>query len=164
MSFSDGLLAHMGLESTSVARDSRELLDLLVANDFDGFRVKLNTFIDGIPHPWYDVSGVEVYEAHYASMLYIAFEVMGVNFEAEAPSSHGRADMVVREGEQVFVLEFKMAENNAGADSAIASAMKHMKNRGYANKYRGQNEPIHLVAMIFGSDDRNLIAIQAEPA
>ena len=163
-SFTKGLLAYMGLDSSRVVRDCRALLDRLVANDFDGFRQALNTFIDGIPHPWYDVSRVEVYEAHYASMLYIAFEVMGVIFSAEDPSSHGRADMVVREGEQVFVIEFKTAENEAGIESAIESAMSQMKKRGYANKYRGRSEPIHLVAMIFGSNDRNLIAIQAELA
>ena len=161
-SFTKGLLAYMGLDSSRVVRDSRALLDRLVANDFDGFRQALNTFIDGIPHPWYDVSGIEVYEAHYASMLYVAFEVMGVNFEAEAPSNRGRADMVVFRGGQVFVLEFKMADNEAGADSAINDAMTQMKERGYANKYRGRNEPIRLVAMIFGREKRNLIAIQAE--
>ena len=161
-SFTRGLITYIGLDRSKVSRDSRELIDLLVANDFDGFREALNTFIDGIPHQWYDNASIEDYEAHYASMLYIAFEVMGVNFEAEDSSSQGRADMVVREGVQVFVLEFKMAENEAGIESAIESAMSQMKKRGYANKYRGRSEPIHLVAMIFGSEDRNLIAIQAE--
>ena len=162
LSFSKGLLAHMGLDISSMVRDSQELLDLLIANDFDGFRQAFNQFVDGIPHQWYDSSGIEDYEAHYASMLYIAFQAIDADLIAEDSSKHGRADMVVREGGQVFVLEFKMAENEAGAESAIESAMSQMKERGYANKYRGRNKPIHLVAMIFGSKDRNLIAIQAE--
>ena len=161
-SFSEGLLAHIGLDSSSVVRDSQELLDLLIANDFDGFRVKFNSFINGIPHQWHDNTGIEDYEAHYASMLYIALQVINADLTGEESSTHGRADMVVREGGQVFVIEFKMAENAAGVDSAIKDAMSQIKERGYANKYRGRNEPIHLVAMIFGSEKRNMIAIHAE--
>ena len=161
-SFSEELLAHMGLDQSSVADDSRKLLSLLVAIDFDGFGKALHKFIAGIPHQWYDNSKIENYEAHYASMLYIAFQTISANAVAEEASSHGRADMVVREGGQVFILEFKVAKNPAGADSAIEDAMAQIKKRGYADKYRVQNESVHLVAMIFGSDDRNLIAIQVE--
>ena len=161
-SFSEGLLAHMGLDQSSVADESRKLLSLLVANDFDGFGKALHKFIAGIPHQWYDNSKIENYEAHYASMLYIAFQTISANAVAEEASSHGRADMVIREGGQVFILEFKVAKNPAGADSAIEDAMAQIKKRGYADKYRVQNESVHLVAMIFGSDDRNLIAIQVE--
>ena len=161
-SFTRGLITYIGLDRSKVSRDSRELLDLLVANDFDGFRVKFNTFMDGIPHQWYDNSKIKDYEAHYASMLYIAFQAINANPVAEDASSHGRADMVVPEGGQVFVLEFKVVEKKAGAKFAIKEAMTQMKEHGYADKYRGRNEPIHLVAMIFGSKERNLIAIQAE--
>ena len=161
-SFSEELLAYMGLDQSSVPEDSRELLDLLVANDFDRFKVKFSAFITGIPHQWYDNTQIEDYEAHYASMLYIAFQAIGVKPVTEDSSRLGRADMVVSRGGQVFIFVFKVAENKAGAESAIDEAMKQMKKRGYADKYRGQNEPIHLVAMVFGSDDRSLIAIKAE--
>ena len=160
--FNEGLLAHMGLDQSSVADDSRQLLGLLVANDFDAFGKALNAFIDGIPRQWYDNNQTQNYEAHYASMLYIALQVLGTELVAEDVSSHERAEMVVLEGGQVFVIEFKMAESEASAESAIEDAMTQMKDRGYANKYRGRNEPIHLVAIMFGNKDRNLISIQAE--
>ena len=161
-SFARGLLDRLGLDSSKESRDSRALLDLLVANDFDRFKMRFSAFITGIPHQWYDNTKIKDYEAHYASMLYIAFQAIGVKPVTEDSSRLGRADMVVSHGGQVFIFEFKMTENEAGAESAIDEAMKQVKERGYADKYRGQDEPIHLVAMVFGSDDRSLIAIKAE--
>ena len=161
-SFTRGLLDRMGLDQSSVADDSRALLELLVANNFNRFGKTLHKFIAGIPHQWYVNNRIKNYEAHYASMLYLALKVSRADLIAEDSSNHGRADMVISEGRQVFVIEFKMVDNKAGAESAIEDAMTQMKERGYAAKYWHRNEPIHLVAMIFGRKERNVIAIQAE--
>ena len=37
------------------------------------------------------------------------------------------------------------------------------KERGYAEKYRGAGEPIHLVAVEFSRDTRNVVAFEVEP-
>ena len=161
-SFSEGLFTHIGLDLRSVTEDSLALLSLLEANDFDGFGEALHTFIAGIPQQWYDTCGIEVYEAHFASMLYVAFQSIGAGLFVVDSSSRERSSLVFFRGGQVFILEFKMAENRVGAESSIDDAMAQMQERGYADKYQVGNEPIHLVAMLFGRGDRNLIAIQAE--
>ena len=63
--------------------------------------------------------------------------------------------MVVRTGEQVFVLEFKMAANEEDADAALDAAIAQMRARG---------EPIHLIGVAYGREARNLLKIRAEPA
>ena len=157
-----GLLEYTTRRSLDAERQGEKLVELLVANDFNGFKEELHAYLAGIPHQWYDNSPVEEYEAYYASMLYMVFRAISVDLTVEDASSHGRADMVIREGDQVFVIEFKMAENPAGVESAIEDAMKQMKARGYADKYQDRNEPIHLVAVIFESEKRNVLQVKSE--
>ena len=40
--------------------------------------------------------------------------------------------------------------------------MKQMRERGYADKYRDRGKPLHLVAAVFGREQRNLLALRAE--
>ena len=40
--------------------------------------------------------------------------------------------------------------------------MAQLKERGYADKYRGRGEPIHLVAVEFSRQSRNVVAFEVE--
>ncbi len=162
LSFSRGVLAHAGQDQVEVIRSGNALLDLLAAEDFEGFGERLKTWLAGIPHQWYDAGGVNRFEAHYATMLYLCFRAVGADLHVEDSSSHGRADMVMFYGGKVFVLEFKMAKEGEAADLALDRAMKQIRERGYAEKYRDRGEPVHLVAAVFGREQRNLLALNAE--
>ena len=65
-------------------------------------------------------------------------------------------------GGQVFVMEFKVVANDDQADAALDRAMARIQAKGYSGKYRNRKEPIHPVAMVFGSEARNLLAIRVE--
>ena len=165
-SLNHGLLEYVTRRITEAEECGQDLADLLSANDFDGFGAKLQAYLSGVPHQWYDASEIERYEAHYAGMLYMALRAIGVDIRVEDSLSRGRADLVVLHGSQVFVLEFKMAggEGESAASAALDEAMAQMKERGYADKYRGRNEPIHLIGLVFGSAERNLVGVRAEGA
>lgn len=96
-------------------------------------------------------------------MLYACLRTIGVDLRVEESSSHGRSDMVLLHGGQVFVLEFKMAEENEETEAALDRAMGQIRGRGYAAGYRGRGEPIHLLAAVFGRKQRNLLAVRSEP-
>ena len=164
LSFSLGLLDYMGLDHSSLSDDCHTILDRLEANDFDGFREALHKLIAGIPHQWYINNGIKAYEAHYASILYAALGVISANGDLimEDSSSLGRADMVVFRGGQVFVFEFKMAENQARSESAIESAMSQINDRKYSDKYKDRGKPIHHIALVFDERVRNLIDMRVE--
>ncbi|MCY4260060.1 MAG: PD-(D/E)XK nuclease domain-containing protein [Rhodobacteraceae bacterium] len=100
------------------------------------------------------------YEAWYASLLHMDFRAIGVDVRSEAATSHGRADMVVRTGGQVFVLEFKMAESADDAGTVLAAAFTQMRARGYADTYHGKT--FHLIAVACGREARNLLEVRAE--
>ena len=163
-SFIKGLLIHAGLERVKLLETGNALLNLLIEEDFDAFSKQLKTYLAGIPHQWYDAGGVNRFEAYYAGMLYFCFSAVGANVSPEVASSHGRADMVLLHGSKVFVFEFKMVGEGESPESALDQAMTQIHERGYADKYRDRDEPIHLVAAVFGSERRNLLELRAEAA
>lgn len=143
---------------------AEQLVGLLAKNRFEEFGKQLQAYLSGIPHQWYDVSEIERFEAHYASMLYLAFRAIEVNLVVEDPSSHGRADMVVFHAGQVFVLEFKVAQGENDVEIVMKNATTQIQERGYADKYYNRKEPIHLISLVFGRKKRNLLGIRTVAA
>ena len=164
ISLNRGLLQHLGKPVVEATGQARMLCGLLEANDFEGFGDRLRSYLSGIPYQWHASGDLARYEAWYASLLHMCFRAIGVDVRVEEASSRGRADMVVLTGGQVFVLEFKMAEGNGAAVGALDAAIRQMRDRGYAETYRGRGEPVHLVGVACGRETRNLLAIRAEPA
>ena len=99
------------------------------------------------------------FEGWYASLLYAYFAATGAEVRAEESGSLGRADLCVRAFQRVYVFEFKMRER-AGAEAAMAQ----LKTRGYADRYRGRGEPVHLVAVEFSAKTRNVTRFETELA
>ena len=61
--------------------------------------------------------------------------------------------MAARTGGRVYLFEFKVVEQ-AGEGAALAQ----LRERGYAAKYRGRGEPIHLIGVEFSRKTRTLTA------
>ncbi|MDE0210956.1 MAG: PD-(D/E)XK nuclease domain-containing protein, partial [Boseongicola sp.] len=166
LSLNQGLLRHAstdrrGLEAADLGED---LCRLLADNDFDGFADGLRALFAGVPYQWHDSGRLGRYEAWYAGMLYAVFQSIGVDARAEEASSHGRADLVLRHDGQVFVMEFKIARESEAAEAAMDRAMVQMRERGYGEKHLNRGAPVHLLGVVFGRRERNLLAVRAEPA
>ena len=95
-------------------------------------------------------------------MLYMTLRAIGADLRAEESSSRGRADMVLCHDGQVFVLELKMSEPGEDSDAALSRAITQIRERGYAEKYRDQGRPVHLLGVVFGREEGNLLAVRAE--
>ncbi len=161
-SFNRGLLGHVTQNGQAATYQGKALVKLLVENQFDEFGKQLEVYLSGIPHQWYDTSDVARFEAYYAGMLYLVFRAIGVDLRVEDASSQGRADLVVLHGQQVFVLELKVTDKEREQNKVLNQAMVQIKSRGYADTYKDRNEPIHLLALVFGFSKRNLLGIRAE--
>ena len=162
-SLNQGLLDYLGQEGREVSNSGKELVTLLVANDFDGFADYLRSFFAGIPYQWQGSKGPARYEAWYAGMLYACFQTIVLDIRVEDSSSRGRADMVVLHEGQVFVFEFKMADGEGDRDAVAKHAIEQIQEKGYAEKYRDRNEPVHLIGVAFGRD-RSPAAVKVVPA
>ncbi len=160
ISLNQGLLAYLGQTITDVAGQGHSLQTSLATNDFTGFAATLRAWLASIPYQWHTTGDLARYEAWYASLLHMAFRSIGVDVHAEMATSHGRADLVVHLGEQVFILEFKMADGPDAAEATLAAAHAQMRDRGYADAHHGQT--VHLVAIACGREARNLLEVRAE--
>ena len=131
------------------------LLELLRARDFDALSELIHAFYAGIPFEWYTNNHIANYEGYYAAVFYAYFASLGLDIVVEDSSSRGRLDMALRIDGDVFLFEFKVAEQ-AGERSAMAQ----LKSRGYAEKYLGTNTPVHLIGVEFSSETRNIAAFE----
>ena len=152
------LLGAMAPEFAAVA-GRRDLRRLLRANDFAGVEGLFRAFLAGIPNEWYARTGMAGYEVHYASVFYSHFVAAGMDVRVEESGSHGRADMAVLFNGNVYVFEFKMVDREPQG-----LALVQIRERGYADKYRGLGWPIHLIGVEFGREERNIVAFSVEAA
>ena len=156
-SLNRSLLNHMTGDPSRRASHSARLYDLLLANDFDGLKALFHSFYASIPHQWYTRNDIARYEGFYASVFYSYFAGLGLDITVEDSTSHGRLDMAVRFNANVYLFELKVVEI-AGEGAAMAQ----LKASRYADKYRGAGEPIHLVAVEFSRETRNVVAFEVE--
>ena len=151
------LLQYLVHDRSRQTANSIRLEALLQANDFAGMEALFHSFFASIPYEWYTNNDIARYEGYYASVFYSYFAGLGMDITVEDSTSHGRLDMAVRFNGNVYLFEFKVVEM-AGEGAAMAQ----LKARRYAEKYRGRGEPIHLVAVEFSRDTRNVVAFEVE--
>ncbi len=135
-SFNAELAENLTKRGREIAEAGNKLIQALGRNDFPAFKMAIQAMLEGIPHAWHASGGLGRYESWYTSLLYMCPRTTPVELQAKEMTSHGRSDMVLLHENQVFVLEFK--------------------------KYRDRGEPIHLVGMVFGRKQRNLLEIWVE--
>ncbi|MCY3843095.1 MAG: ATP-binding protein [Acidobacteria bacterium] len=158
-SLNESLLRRLTGDAPRRVEHSARLYDLLLANDFEGLEALFQAFFAGIPYEWHVKNDIAAYEGYYASVFYSYFAGLGLDVVVEDSSSHGRLDMAVRFNRQVYLFEFKVVEL-----APEGAAMAQLKARGYADKYRGSDEPIHLIGVEFSRETRNVVAFEAERA
>jgi hypothetical protein len=69
--------------------------------------------------------------------------------------NQGRLDMAVKFNGQVYLFEFKVVE-----DEAEGRALRQIREKGYADKYRALGQPIHLIGLEFSKKERNVAGFE----
>ena len=154
-SLNESLLNHLTGNPTQQAEHIARLYDLLLVNDFAGLENLFKAFFASIPYQWHTKNDIANYEGYYASVFYSYFASVGLDIVVEDSSSHGRLDMAVRFNDNVYLFEFKVVEL-----APEGTAMAQLKQKRYADKYRDRGEPIHLIAVEFSRETRNLVAFE----
>ena len=158
-SLNESLLNHLAGDSSRGEEHSARLYDLLMVNDFAGLETLFRAFLAGIPYQWHTNNDIAGYEGYYASVFYSCFAGLGLDVTVEDSTSHGRLDMAVLFNANVYLFEFKVVEL-----TTEGAAMAQLKERRYADKYRARGEPIHLIAVEFSRESRNIVAFEVVPA
>ena len=158
-SLNRSLLRYLVKDSTRQRANSTRLYRLLEANDFAGLKTLFHAFFASIPYEWYTNNDIAHYEGYYASVFYSYFAGLGLDIRVEDSSSHGRLDMAVLFDNNVYLFEFKVVEM-----ASVGAALAQLKERRYADKYRGLGQPIYLIGVEFSKDERNISAFDVERA
>ncbi len=153
------LLRHLVQDAIRQTENSVRLAHLLETGDCAGLKELFHAFFASIPYEWHTNNDIAKYEGYYASVFYSYFAALGYEIMVEESSSHGRLDMAVRTGGHVYLFEFKVAEL-----APPGSALAQLRERGYADKYRGHGEPIHLIGVELSRETRNVTAFDVADA
>ncbi|MBC8620475.1 ATP-binding protein [Parabacteroides faecis] len=88
-------------------------------------------------------------EKHYQTIFYLLFRLMGMYVETEVKSAVGRADVVIKMRDAIYVLEFKY-------DGTAAEALAQIESRQYAIPYNKDGRRIVKVGINFDSATRTI--------
>ena len=129
------------------ARLYRRFLEL----DLAAVEAEFRAIFAGIPMDWHRRNNIAHFEGYYASVFYAALAALGMDLTVEDASSAGRLDLAMRFEGRVYLFEFKVVER-----AGEGAALRQLAERGYADKYRGSQDPIHLVGIEFSEKLRNI--------
>ncbi len=89
-------------------------------------------------------------EGHYQSELFIIFNLIGFkNIDIEVRTPSGRADMVLKLKDRIYIFELKF-------NRSAREAMEQINIKNYPERFAQYNLPITKVALNFDSETRNI--------
>ncbi|EIC20601.1 ATP-binding protein [Thiorhodovibrio frisius] len=138
-------------------RQRKSLYRLLQQNDFAGLEALFTAFFASIPHDWYRNNPIAQYEGYYASVFYAYFASLGLDLTPEDSSNAGRLDMALRFNGNLYLFEFKVVEL-----APEGRALQQIKDQGYADQYRAEGLPIHLIGVEFSREQRTVVGFEVE--
>jgi len=138
------------LLNIETVQTTKELIETYGRNAWKEFVDIINKRLSEIP---YTMIRQFKTEEHWQTLMYMILSAVFGNVIAEEMSYKGRADLVVIYDNKVLVIELKM-------DKSAKEAMKQIKDRGYADKYRGKE--VWIMGMNIDSRQRKIVEYLVE--
>ena len=88
-------------------------------------------------------------EKHYQTIFYLLFRLMGQYVDVEVKSAIGRADVVVKLHDAIYVFEFKV-------DGTPEEALEQINSKGYAIPYQPDHRSVVKIGVNFDSTTRTI--------
>ncbi len=148
------LLRAWAPEMADVAQ-AGDLGRLLANADLAGLEALLRAFFASVPCHWHAKTPIADYEGHYATAVCSLLSGWGLDARVEDATSHGRIDLAVTAGGHAYLFEFKVL-----GSASEGSAMRQLREKGYADKYRGRGRMVHLVGVEFDPEKRNIATFE----
>jgi len=153
------LLSAYGCDDSKVLKNRLGLLKILQSGNLDELELLFHAFFASIPNQWYTKNTIANYEGYYASVFYSYFAALGLDVTVEDSTNHGRLDMTLKFNDQVYLFEFKVVELVPDG-----KALQQIKDKQYADKYRGLNQPVYMIGVEFSKESRNIVGFKVEQA
>lgn len=116
----------------------------LMKGDVESCLERTRSFFASIP---YDLENKT--EKHYQTIFYLLFRLMGQYVDAEVKSAIGRADVVVRLVDAVYVFEFKY-------DGTPDEALAQIDSKQYALPFKADGRKVFKIGVNFDSATRTI--------
>lgn len=116
----------------------------LMKGDVESCMVRTQSFFASIPNDLENKT-----EKHYQTIFYLIFRLMGQYVDAEVKSATGRADVVVRLEDAIYIFEFKI-------DGTAEEALAQINSKGYAIPYQADYRKVVKIGVNFSSETRTV--------
>ena len=131
---------------------TRNMASSLFGGDVPGAISALRSYIAKIP---YDIITKEEWndkdsrESFYKLLMYMAFSMLNSIVDTEVKSILGRADVVIKTRNDIFVLELKV-------DDTVDHALEQIDSKGYAIPYEADGRKVTKCGVSISSEARNI--------
>ena len=124
----------------------------LLTSDLSAALTELRSYIASIP---YDIitrkewMAKKTREDFYKLLMYVVFSLLNSKVNTEVKSIKGRADVVVKTKDNIFVLELKV-------DDSVDNALVQIDSTGYAIPYESDGRKVTKCGVSISSEARNI--------
>ena len=127
--------------------------DALRAGDAPALQAHIHHLMQQFPYPGRalpaQAKSIYNYEMHYRGILFSVLWALGLPIQIEGATARGRADIVIQEDHQIYVLECKV---NASA----AAALRQVWDKGYVDPYCLLGKPVIAFGLNFDTRLRTI--------
>ena len=89
-------------------------------------------------------------EAFYKLLMYVVFSLLNSKVDTELKSVLGRADVVIKTQNDIYVLELKV-------DDTVDNALAQIDSKGYAIPYEADGRRLTKCGVAISSEVRNIV-------
>jgi hypothetical protein len=119
-------------------------LNFYRTDDLAAFIDELKVFFAGVTYQLFNDN-----ERHFQALLFTLLTAFGADVQPEVATARGRADIVLKMPNTIYVMELKY-------DKSAAEALAQINDRGYAEPYLKDGRRIVKVGVNFSSETRNI--------
>ena len=125
----------------------------LVKGDLPSALTELRSYIASLP---YDIITRKEWmakkkkEAFYKLLMYVVFSLLNSKVDTEVKSVLGRADVVIKTKNDIYVLELKV-------DDTVDNALAQIDSKGYAIPYEADGRTLTKCGVTISSEARNIV-------
>ena len=112
--------------------------------DIESCLERTRSFFASIPHDLENKT-----EKHYQTIFYLLFRLMGQYVDVEVQSAIGRADVVLKLSDAIYVFEFKF-------DGTPEEALAQIESKNYAIPFQSDGRRIVKIGVNFDSTTRTI--------
>ena len=116
----------------------------LMKGDIESCLERIRSFFAPIPHDLENKT-----EKHYQTIFYLLFRLMGQYVDVEVQSAIGRADVVLKLSDAIYVFEFKF-------DGTSEEALAQIESKNYAIPFQLDGPRIVKIGVNFDSTTRTI--------